>query len=306
MNPASLACVERFAAHLKDERRLSEHTLTNYLRDLRQFSEFVDQLAVDDWNAVTEAHLRQFIAGRHRRGAQAKSLQRQLSSLRSFFNFLLRERSVDSNPVNGVQAPKLQKRLPEVMDVDQMAALLDADPGDDPLQIRDAAILELFYSSGLRLSELASLDRVSLDLAGGMARVLGKGNKERIVPVGGKAADRLRQWLRVRDQLASPDLDAVFVSKLGRRLSTRSIQERIKQRSSRLGVDVDLYPHKLRHSFATHLLASSGDLRGVQELLGHANMSTTQIYTHLDHDYLSKVYDKAHPRARKKPENNER
>ncbi|MGB1110084.1 MAG: tyrosine recombinase XerC [Gammaproteobacteria bacterium] len=297
------AWIDRFISHLRDERRLSRHTVSNYQRDVQQFQEFLLETGIESWQRVLEAHTRQYIARRHRQGVSAKSLQRHLSSLRTFFTFLLREQAVSSNPVSSVQGPKVNRPLPEVLDVDQISALLDADPGDDPLLIRDAAILELFYSSGLRLSELADLDRSSIDLQAGTTRVVGKGNKERIVPVGSKAREKLECWYSVRDQFEKDASDAVFLSKLGTRLSARSIQQRIKRRSLELGLDINLYPHKLRHSFATHLLASSSDLRGVQELLGHANMSTTQIYTHLDHDYLSKVYDKAHPRARKRMPN---
>jgi integrase/recombinase XerC len=205
-----------------------------------------------------------------------------------------------ANPASDVPSPKLPGRLPKTLDVDQIARLLELE-GDDPLVLRDRAVMELFYSSGLRLSELTGLDVADLDLAEGLVRVTGKGGKERIVPVGRKAREALTQWLNARREiLGEAAEEALFVSRLGRRLSTRSVQTRVREWARRLGMATGVHPHQLRHSFATHLLESSGDLRAVQELLGHANIGTTQIYTHLDFQHLARIYDKSHPRARKR------
>jgi integrase/recombinase XerC len=220
--------------------------------------------------------------------------------VRSFCRFLLREGVLRSNPCGDVRAPKAARRLPGTLDADQMGRLLEAAP-ENSLQVRDLAIMELLYSSGLRLSELVGLDLPDLDLADRTVRVLGKGRKERIVPVGRKAVAAVQAWLAERQALAAGGTAAVFVGRNGRRLGARAIQLRVAEAARRQGVPVGVHPHLFRHSFASHLLESSGDLRGVQELLGHANISTTQVYTHLDFQHLAKVYDKAHPRARRKP-----
>lgn len=241
--------------------------------------------------------MRSFSASCYRRGLAARSIQRRLSAARTFYRWLGREKRVSRNPVASVSAPKSPKRLPGNLDADRMSRLLDI-RGDGPLVLRDRAILELFYSSGLRLAELASLNLADLDLPDAVVRVTGKGSKERVVPVGSKAREALAAWLPVRASLAGQDETAVFVSRSGNRLSHRAVQQRVALRARQQGIDARVYPHLLRHSFATHLLESSHDLRGVQELLGHANISTTQVYTHLDFQHLAQIYDATHPRAR--------
>jgi integrase/recombinase XerC len=248
---------------------------------------------------VTPAMVRAHIAQRHREGIGARSLARELSSLRGFFRHLQAESVTVNNPAEVVSAPRGPRRLPRALDVDATAALMEV-TGDDPLIIRDTAMLELFYSSGLRLAELVGLDLSRLDLGDGVVQVDGKGRKTRRVPVGGKARDALGRWLTVRRGLAGPGESAVFVGRRGRRLSARAVQLRLRHRARALASGVSLHPHMLRHSFASHLLESSGDLRAVQELLGHADIATTQVYTHLDFQHLSKVYDAAHPRARRR------
>ena len=290
---------DRFFTHLETERRLSPQTVKNYRRDIDSLARWCDASGVDNWDDIDSEHIRSWAAQCFRRGLSARSIQRQLSAVRSFFRYLLRERAVSGNPAAGVAAPKAKKRLPDNLDADRMARLLEI-RGEGPLVDRDRAILELLYSSGLRLSELKDLDLLDIDLADGTVRVTGKGNKDRIVPVGKLAREALRTWLKGRAALAHPDETAVFVSQRGTRLSTRSIQARVKYWARRQGIDANVYPHLFRHSFATHLLESSHDLRGVQELLGHANISTTQVYTHLDFQHLAQIYDRTHPRARKK------
>jgi integrase/recombinase XerC len=299
MSPAALACLPAYLAHLSIERRLSKHTDSNYRRDLTLIIAFCDHNGIDEWRALDSQHVRSFAAAEYRRGQSARTIQRRLSALRSFCNFLLRERVLTFNPANEVQAPKAPKRLPQTIDADQMTRLL-AFRSDEHLDVRDKAVMELFYSSGLRLSELTDLDLEDLDLADRTVRVTGKGSKTRIVPVGRYAIEALSAWFRARAELSRPDERAVFVSQRGTRLSTRSVQMRIEQWAKRQGLGVHVHPHLFRHSFATHLLESSQDLRGVQELLGHANISTTQVYTHLDFQHLAKIYDAAHPRARRK------
>lgn len=299
MNDAALAWVPRFLAHLSSERRLSIHTDSNYRRDLQYFVRFCEHAAVDDWKQVDSQHVRSFAAAEFRRGQSPRTIQRRLSALRSFFNYLNRESQLKSNPAYGVSAPKASKRLPSTIDADQMAQLLSFRT-DEELELRDKAIMELFYSSGLRLSELVELNLDSVDLRDRTVRVTGKGNKARVVPVGRFAVDALNAWLAERAALARPEESALFVSKRGNRLLQRAVQLRIARWAKRQGLGVHLHPHMFRHSFASHLLESSQDLRAVQELLGHANISTTQIYTHLDFQHLAKIYDRAHPRARRK------
>jgi integrase/recombinase XerC len=243
--------------------------------------------------------VRTFAAQSHAGGLAPRSVQRRLSALRTFFAFLQREGLARRNPAVDVRAPKAARRLPQTLDADQMARLLEA-PADDALAQRDLAIMELLYSSGLRLAELVGLDLTSIDLADRTVRVLGKGSKTRIVPVGGKAVVALKAWIKARAGLAAPEVTAHFVGRNGRRLGARAIQLRIAAAARRQGIPIGVHPHLFRHSFATHLLESSADLRGVQELLGHADISTTQVYTHLDFQHLAKVYDGAHPRARRK------
>lgn len=291
--------IERFLATLRTERRLSPHTLKNYRRDLESLGRFCDQQQIRNWRDLTEMALRQYVAQRHRQGIGGKSLQRELSAFRSCFRFLLQEGQISANPAAGIQAPRAARKLPDTLDVDLVKRLVEI-PGDSPLIRRDRAILELFYSSGLRLAELVGLDLDRIDLADATVEVTGKGNKTRRVPLGRHAVSALQDWLRVRPQLAGAEETAMFVSRQGRRLSPRSVQTRLRHWAVRQGIDVRVHPHLLRHSFASHMLESSQDLRAVQELLGHADIATTQIYTHLDFQHLASVYDKAHPRAKKK------
>ncbi|MGD8407538.1 MAG: tyrosine recombinase XerC [Thiohalophilus sp.] len=302
MNPAACQAIDNFLASLRNERQLSPHTLKNYRRDLRQLEQYCDSEGINEWARLDSQHIRQYVARRHRQGLGARSLQRELSAMRGFFDHLIRSGQLPGNPARDVQAPKVRRKLPQTLDVDRTSALLDGpNPKQNaPLQLRDRAILELFYSSGLRLSELVMLDLDQLDLAEAQVRVHGKGNKSRLLPVGRPALDALRNWLDVRKDFPLQDEKALFVSRQGVRISARNIQKRLRERAQRQGLDIPVHPHMLRHSFASHLLESSGDLRAVQELLGHSDIATTQIYTHLDFQHLAKVYDQAHPRARKK------
>jgi integrase/recombinase XerC len=289
-----------FFDYLHYERRLSPRTLSGYRRDLADFAAWLHDNGINDLPRVGSQHVRGYAAFRHRRGLAPKSLQRHLSAIRSWFRFLLREGRVRNNPADGVRAPKAERRLPHTLDVDQMGRLLEL-PGDEPLDRRDRAIMELFYSSGLRLSELAALDVSDMRAADGLLQVTGKGSKTRRVPVGRLAREAVDAWLLARAELANAGEPALFVSRRGGRLSTRAIEARLRQRAIEQGMPQHVHPHMLRHSFASHLLESSGDLRAVQDLLGHADIGTTQIYTHLDFQHLASVYDQAHPRARRKP-----
>jgi len=299
MTPAALAWVAGFRRHLAIERRLSAHTDSSYARDLAALIKYCDRQGIADWNALDSQHVRSFAAHSHAAGLAPRSIQRRLSALRSFCNYLMRERALAANPGYEIHAPKAGRRLPHTLDADQMARLLDVPPGD-ALVARDHALMELLYSSGLRLAELVGLDLVDLELSDRTVRLLGKGKKSRIVPVGKKAVRSLEHWLRERAALVKPDEMAVFIGRNGRRLGPRAVQVRVAQWARRLGLGVPVHPHLFRHSFASHLLESSGELRGVQELLGHADISTTQIYTHLDFQHLARIYDRTHPRARKK------
>ncbi len=285
----------RFERYLTSERQLSAHTCRNYLAELSRVANLITD--VDCWSQVKRPQLQKVLAQLHRKGLSPRSLSLCLSALKQFGEFLLREGVIEVNPAKTLSAPKQNKPLPKNMDIDSVNYLLNID-SDDPLAVRDRAIMELFYSSGLRLAELASLDCAAINPSDKEVRVLGKGSKERIVPIGGQAIQALQDWLKVRALLAC-SCDALFVSKQGKRLSHRSIQGRMKKWGLEQGLSVPVHPHKLRHSFATHMLESSQDLRAVQELLGHANLSTTQIYTSLDFQHLAKVYDSAHPRAKK-------
>jgi integrase/recombinase XerC len=291
--------IDGYLAHLSRERRLSPHTASNYARDLRALADFAERSHLPHWRNLDGQHVRMFAARAHAGGLGPRSVQRRLSAVRGFFNYLLRERAVGSNPAMDVRAPKAAKRLPGTLDVDQINQLLEI-PAEGLLAVRDKAIMELFYSSGLRLDELVNLDHGQLDLADRTVRVLGKGRKQRIVPVGRKAEAALRAWLKQRASLACSDEDAIFVGRNGRRLKHRAVQLRIAYWARRQGLPAHVHPHLFRHSFATHLLESSKDLRGVQELLGHADISTTQIYTHLDFAHLARTYDASHPRAKRK------
>lgn len=301
MQPEALGWLEQFFGYLHHERRLSPNTLENYRRDLSRLQEYCDTSGIADWESLDAFGVRSFVAWRHRKGIGGRSLQRELSAIRSFYNYLLRERLVGSNPALDVPAPKAEKRLPRALDVDQTGHLM-AIPDDGPLAVRDKAIMEMIYSSGLRLAELVSLDTDSIDRADATVRITGKGGKTRVVPVGRAALAAVAEWLKLRGQLAPLEEKALFVSQNGRRISPRSVQQRLRQWAQRQGLNTRVHPHMLRHSFASHILESSGDLRAVQELLGHADIATTQIYTHLDFQHLAKIYDQAHPRARRRKE----
>jgi integrase/recombinase XerC len=291
--------VERFLQSLRSERRLSALTASAYARDLAALLAYCREQDIAAWPSLDQQHVRSFAAQSHRRGLSARSIQRRLSAVRTYCNFLIREGELRANPAVDVQAPKSKRRLPVTLDADTMAKLLEFRT-DDRLGIRDKAIMELFYSSGLRLAELLGLDLVDVDLRDRTVRVLGKGRKSRIVPVGRHAADALRRWLDQRATLAGVGETAVFIGANGRRLGPRIVQRRVAAWAVRQGLPEHVHPHMFRHSFASHLLESSGDLRAVQELLGHANIGTTQVYTHLDFQHLAKVYDAAHPRARRR------
>jgi integrase/recombinase XerC len=303
LSSATTAIAERqlaaFLAHLQNERQLSPHTLSSYRRDLEQVLIWLRQQGWDAWQALDSHQVRAYIAQRHRLGLSGKSLQRELSALRGLFRYLLREGLSQVNPAQGVRAPKAPRKLPALLDADQLGALLDQ-PADDTLEVRDLAMLELFYSSGLRLAELTSLNLADLDFADASLRVTGKGNKTRLLPVGQQALQAIRAWLAMRPGLAAAGEQALFVSQRGNRIHPRTVQMRVARWSLAKAAQRPLHPHLMRHSFASHLLESSGDLRAVQELLGHANIATTQIYTHVDFQHLAQVYDQAHPRAKKK------
>ncbi|WGE35789.1 tyrosine recombinase XerC [Actinobacillus genomosp. 1] len=283
---------------LRIEKQASQHTLSNYQRQLLAVSEMLSQAGIGAWQEVNSTTVRWIINQSNKQGLGAKSIALRLVALRQWFNYLIRQEQMSVNPAVGIKAPKASKRLPKNIDAEQVGQLLSSD-SHEPSDLRDLAMMELMYSSGLRLSELQGLDLGDMDLAGREVRLLGKGNKERIVPIGSKALEALHHWLEVRSQFKPQD-NAVFLNKQGGRLSHRSIQLVMQKWGEKQGLESHLHPHKLRHSFATHMLEASGDLRAVQELLGHSNLSTTQIYTHLDFQHLAKIYDAAHPRARRK------
>ncbi|MBJ6135979.1 tyrosine recombinase XerC [Marinobacter litoralis] len=299
MPEALSAPLADFLNHLSSEKRHSPRTCEHYLRDLQRLGAWLPTVGIERWSRLTSHDVRRYVANLSKAGLGGRSIARHLSSIRRFYQFLLREGIAHDNPALDIRAPKSGRRLPKVADVDQLNQLLDVNP-DDPLEVRDLAMFELMYSSGLRLSELAGLNLDAVDLAGGEVRVLGKGSKERLLPVGAKAAAAIRRWLKCRAQFVAGSEPAMFVSQRGNRLSLRSIQARLARWGSVQGADQRLHPHMLRHSFASHMLESSGDLRAVQELLGHADIATTQVYTHLDFQHLARVYDQSHPRARRR------
>lgn len=290
--------VEAWLATLAHERRLSEHTLVAYRHDLDEFLAWCAKCGHADWSAIGHGEIRAWVATQHRQGLSGRSLQRRLAALRGLYESLRRRGLVADNPAKLVQAPKAAKKLPRTLDVDQTARLLDAEP-DGTLEIRDRAVLELLYSSGLRLAELIALDLADLPAGADEVRVLGKGRKERLVPVGAKACEALAAWRSVRGFLAAAGEPALFVGRDGSRLGRTGVARALARWARRRGDGTHVHPHLLRHSFASHLLESSGDLRAVQELLGHADLATTQVYTHLDYQHLARVYDAAHPRARR-------
>lgn len=288
-----------FDDYLRVERNASAATRAAYRRDLARCAAFLAAEPCDDWARVDTDMVQRFVAREHRRGLSGRSLARSLAALRALFAWLLREGRVGRDPAADVRPPRADRPLPRTLEVEEIERLV-AVPGDDALARRDRALLELFYSGGLRLAEIAALDVSGLDLADGVARVTGKGRRTRLVPVGRPARAALAAWLELRADWAPPEQPALFVTARGTRLSRRSIQSRVAHWARRLGLPQHVHPHMLRHSFATHLLESSGDLRAVQELLGHADIATTQVYTHLDFSHLAEVYERAHPRARRR------
>ncbi|ARU28219.1 tyrosine recombinase XerC [Cellvibrio sp. PSBB006] len=288
-----------FFTYMRSEKQFSPLTQENYQRDLEKFCRFCAKYSLHDLAALQPQHIRQGVAALHRSGLGGKSLQRWLSSLRSFFRFAIKRGWMKNNPADGIQAPKSPKKLPKTLDADQTSQFVEV-TGDSFIACRDRALLELVYSSGLRLAEVTGLNVTDVDLKEGMVNVVGKGSKQRILPVGRHAITALEDWLPQRALNAPADQVALFITQRGARIGHRAVQLRMQQLSVQQGMDNPVHPHMLRHSFASHVLESSGDLRLVQELLGHANISTTQIYTHLDFQHLAKVYDKAHPRAQRK------
>ena len=299
--PAFADDIREYLEHLAHERRLSPHTLDAARRDLSAFANYCAQQSVRMLENVDAHRVRHWIASLRQRSRAPASVQRYLSSLRAFLNHQVRRQRLKHNPAAEVRAPKRARSLPKTLDKDALNAALDQSTGQDWSAVRDSAIAELLYSSGLRLAELAALNLDHFTSDHSEVRVLGKGGKERIVPVGSKACAALQLWLGQRASVATMDEPAVFINRRGGRLSRRGIQAQLASWGRKSGAGVHVHPHRLRHSFATHLLEESGDLRAVQELLGHANLSTTQIYTHLDFSHLAKIYDQAHPRARRKP-----
>jgi len=285
-----------YLAWLRNEKQYSELTAENYARDLKHLFELAADTPLAD---LKIHHIRRYIAQLHSKGLGGRSLARMLSAWRGFFNYLMRDQGLADNPCVGLRAPKSPKSLPQTLSPDEATRMVDL-PTDTTEAVRDKAMFELFYSSGLRLAELVDLDPPQLDMIAGEVRVTGKGSKTRIVPLGAHAITALQAWMAVRDQFAKAGETALFVGQRGSRISPRVVQLRMKQWGIKQGITSNVHPHLLRHSFATHVLQSSGDLRAVQEMLGHASISTTQVYTHLDFQYLSKIYDAAHPRAKKK------
>ena len=290
--------LQKYWTYLKIERQVSPHTLSNYQRQLVRVVEILQHAGIQQWQQVTPSVVRFVIAQSHKDGLHEKSLALRLSALRRFLSYLVQLGELKVNPATGISAPKQAKHLPKNIDTEQVQQLL-ANDSKEPIDIRDRAIIELLYSSGLRLSELQGLNLNSINIRVREVRVIGKGNKERVVPLGRYASHAIQQWLKVR-LLFNPKDEALFVSQLGNRMSHRAIQMRLETWGIRQGLNSHLNPHKLRHSFATHMLEASSDLRAVQELLGHSNLSTTQIYTHLNFQHLAEVYDSAHPRAKRK------
>jgi integrase/recombinase XerC len=299
MNQTAVQQLADFFQHLEIEKRASPHTIKSYQLDSKQLVAYCDTKKLNLWTDVQQTDIRAHIAARHRKGISSKSLQRELSAIRSFYDYLLKHRLVEINPAHYVKAPKAARLLPKTLDVDQITGLLEAGTSS-VLEVRDVAMFELFYSSGLRLGELAALDLNDLDLADHSLRVrAGKGGNARLLPVGSKAIAAIQRWLPLRLNRLAIGETAVFTSNRGTRLGQRSIELRLEQWCKKKGIVERVNPHKLRHSFASHILESSQDLSAVQELLGHSSLSTTQIYTHLNFQHLAEVYDNAHPRAKK-------
>ncbi|MDV5141788.1 tyrosine recombinase XerC [Chimaeribacter arupi] len=295
--PALSEPVAHFLRFLKNERQLSPLTIKSYGHELEVLVDMAAKAGVQAWPQLDPARVRSLAANSKRSGLKAASLALRMSALRSFLDWMVSQGALPANPAKGISTPRAARHLPKNMDVDEVDKLLSIDI-NDPLAIRDRAMLEIMYGAGLRLAETVGIDCRHVDRAGGEVWVLGKGSKERKVPIGSTALLWLEKWLALRDQFGPSD-DALFLSKQGKRISARNVQKRFAEWGIKQGVNSHIHPHKLRHSFATHMLESSGDLRAVQELLGHANLSTTQIYTHLDFQHLASVYDAAHPRAKR-------
>lgn len=296
-----LEYLDRFIQMLRSEKYYSPHTCSNYRRDLNLFQAYLSQLEINSWKQVSYTEVSGFAAQRHRQGRKSRTIQRELSSIRSFFQYLIRNGIIAKNPAREVSAPKSGKSLPKTCDAETIDRLLAVQDEGDGLQVRDVAIFELIYSSGLRLAELVSIDLDDIDLPQQQLVVTGKGNKTRYLPIGSKAVSAVERWLKLRREYTNDsNQSALFLSKQGNRISPRNVQSRLQQLIQRSAIGQHLSPHTLRHSFATHLLESSSDLRAVQELLGHVNIATTQVYTHLDFQHLANVYDSAHPRAKRK------
>ena len=289
--------INDYLQDLRVARRYSPHTLSNYQRDLKGFAAAAAKRSLEEWQAITSTDIRGMVAELHIDGVSGRSLARKLSALRGLYNFLVKHQRAESNPAADVMAPKDKKALPSTLDPEEVSRLL-AENLNDPMLSRDLAMFELMYSSGLRLSELVSVNLADIDAHVGEIRVTGKGGKTRVLPVGSHAIAAVNKWLAFRRTLPGAGEKALFVSSRGKRIAPRTVQMRLKKLAESQGLSRDCYPHMLRHSFASHLLESSGDLRAVQELLGHADIGTTQIYTHLDFQHLAQVYDRAHPRAR--------
>jgi len=292
------ADLQHFYRFLQSEKQFSPHTLKAYQRDISRLMGFIDAQRITAWGSLDEQHIRQFVSQLHRQGMGGKSIQRLLSSLRRLFRYLQVNQLISSNPAAHVRAPRSERRLPEVMHPQQLQQLLNTRT-EQPLELRDHAILELLYAGGLRLSELISLNIQDIDWGSRQLQVLGKGRKQRHCPFGRAAETALKKWLKCRNNLVKSGENALFISKSGSRLSASSIRARIHKLCREKGIEQRVYPHLMRHSFASHMLEASQDLRAVQELLGHAHLKTTQIYTHLDFQQLAKTYDAAHPRALK-------
>lgn len=300
MQKSALDQIADYLEHLAFGRRLSAHTIDSYKRDLTRLGVFCDRNLINAWDQMDPANARRFVADSHRSGGSPGSIRRYLSSARSFYRFLLKEALVETNPFVGIPAPKAARRLPKALSVEQAENMVSIADSDSELVVRDRAILELMYSSGLRLAELVALEANDIDFGDALVRVTGKGAKTRVVPVGSKACEALQLWMDLRRQWLKQNETALFVGRQGHRIGPRAIQKRLEYWSKRQLPGTPVHPHMLRHSFASHLLESSGDLRAVQELLGHSDISTTQIYTHVDFQQLARVYDAAHPRARRK------
>lgn len=293
------ASLQDFVDAITRAARLAPASISAYGRDLERFQHWCRAQGLEQPGQIDPLHLRSYAAGLARDGMDPRSIQRHISALRRYFAYLLDDGRIRTNPTDGLKAPRVRRKLPLTLDPDQVLQLLEI-PGDKPLDLRDRALLELCYSSGLRVSELADACWHRLDAAEGLIRVIGKGDKERIVPVGRHALAALARWRDCARDLPQPERDWIFTTLKGKPLGVRAIQKRVAQRARSQGLDCHVHPHQLRHSFASHILESSGDLRAVQELLGHANLSTTQIYTHLDFQHLAEVYDRTHPRARQR------